>query len=158
MEPGYGRRISVSSVPVDAGLWITTEATASSERDLVTLVHERVETHPRQAPLSALQLESIHAWWRAANYLSVGQIYLLDNPLLREPLRPEHVKPRRAHISMLRRLCRQFSFPGGIPSHVAPETPDRSTRAASSGTRCYTRELGDDPPDVRDWTWPAGGG
>ncbi len=133
-------------------------------------------------PLSAQELDALNAWWRAANYLSVGQIYLLDNPLLREPLRPEHIKPRllghwgttpglnfiyahmnraiRArgisaiyvtgpghggpglvasayldgtysevypHISRdhegLRRLFRQFSFPGGIPSHVAPETP-----------------------------------
>ena len=40
------------------------------------------------------EVQAIDAWWRAANYLSVGQIYLLDNPLLREPLRPEHVKPR----------------------------------------------------------------
>jgi len=127
-------------------------------------------------------LELIDAYWRAANYLAVGQIYLLANPLLREPLRPEHVKPRllghwgttpglnflyvhlnRAirerdldaifvagpghggpavvaqsylegtytelypHIGAdeegLRRLFRQFSFPGGIPSHAAPETP-----------------------------------
>ena len=45
-------------------------------------------------PLDPDELGRIHAWWRAANYLSVGQIYLLDNPLLREPLRPEHVKPR----------------------------------------------------------------
>src|ERR1700727_3480966 len=124
----------------------------------------------------------IHAYWRAANYLSVGQIYLLDNPLLREPLAPEDIKPRLlghwgttpglnliyAHMNPhirrrdldviyvtgpghggpglvantylegtysevyphigrdeegLRRLFRQFSFPGGIPSHVAPETP-----------------------------------
>src|SRR4051794_38865986 len=44
------------------------------------------------------ELQRIDAWWRAANYLSVGQIYLLDNPLLREPLQPEHVKPRlRGH-------------------------------------------------------------
>src|SRR6185312_12585642 len=49
---------------------------------------------PHQGPLSPDELETIHAWWRAANYLSVGQIYLLDNPLLREPLAPEHVKPR----------------------------------------------------------------
>ena len=128
------------------------------------------------------ELERMHAYWRAANYLSVGQIYLLDNPLLREPLRLEHVKPRLlghfgttpglnlvyAHMNRairerdlsvifvagpghggpgvvantylegtysetypeisrdtdgLRRLFRQFSFPGGIPSHVAPETP-----------------------------------
>src|SRR5690242_9434326 len=45
-------------------------------------------------PLAVEQLAQIDAWWRAANYLSVGQIYLLANPLLREPLRPEHVKPR----------------------------------------------------------------
>jgi xylulose-5-phosphate/fructose-6-phosphate phosphoketolase len=133
-------------------------------------------------PLSAAELARIDAYWRAANYLSVGQIYLLDNPLLREPLRPEHVKPRLlghwgttpglnfiyAHANRvirswdlsaiyiigpghggpatvanaylegtygevypsvtgdlegLRKLLRQFSFPGGIPSHVAPETP-----------------------------------
>jgi len=128
------------------------------------------------------QIRLIDAYWRAANYLSVGQIYLLDNPLLREPLLPEHVKPRllghwgttpglnflyvhlnRAikerdldaiyitgpghggpavvaqsylegtytelypHVTRdlagLRTLFRQFSFPGGIPSHAAPETP-----------------------------------
>ena len=133
-------------------------------------------------PLSREDLRRLDAYWRAANYLSVGQIYLLDNPLLREPLRIEHVKPRLlghwgttpglnfvyAHMNRvirerdlnalyvagpghggpgivanvylegtysevyphigrdeegLRRLFRQFSFPGGIPSHVAPETP-----------------------------------
>ena len=133
-------------------------------------------------PLSDQELCRLHAYWRAANYLSVGQIYLLDNPLLREPLRPEHIKPRLMghwgttpglnfvyvhlnrlirergidaiyvtgpghggpglvantylegtysevypHIARdeegLRRLFRQFSFPGGIPSHVAPQTP-----------------------------------
>lgn len=127
-------------------------------------------------------LDRIDKWWRAANYLSVGQIYLLDNPLLREPLTRDHVKPRLlghwgttpglnflyAHLNRaiaersqstiyvtgpghggpglvasayldgtysetysditedeegLRRLFKQFSFPGGIPSHVAPETP-----------------------------------
>jgi len=132
--------------------------------------------------LSEQERRLIDAYWRAANYLSVGQIYLLDNPLLREPLRPEHVKPRLlghfgttpglnlvyAHLNRairtrdlsaiyitgpghggpglvanaylegtygevyssigsdedgLRKLFRQFSFPGGIPSHVAPETP-----------------------------------
>jgi xylulose-5-phosphate/fructose-6-phosphate phosphoketolase len=131
---------------------------------------------------SEQDLELIDAYWRAANYLSVGQIYLLDNPLLREPLRADHVKPRLlghwgttpglnllyAHMNRvirerdlsalyvtgpghggpglvanaylegtysevyssigqdedgLRALFRQFSFPGGIPSHVAPETP-----------------------------------
>jgi xylulose-5-phosphate/fructose-6-phosphate phosphoketolase len=133
-------------------------------------------------PLAAEELERLDAFWRAANYLSVGQIYLLDNPLLREPLRLEHIKPRLlghwgttpglnfiyAHLNRviaqrdlstiyvagpghggpglvastwlegsysevypnisrdeegMRRLFRQFSFPGGIPSHVAPETP-----------------------------------
>jgi xylulose-5-phosphate/fructose-6-phosphate phosphoketolase len=132
--------------------------------------------------LATAELALIDAYWRAANYLSVGQIYLLDNPLLKQPLEAEHVKPRllghfgttpglnfiyahlnraiRArdlsaiyitgpghggpglvanaylegtysqlypHISEdergLRALFRQFSFPGGIPSHVAPETP-----------------------------------
>ena len=128
------------------------------------------------------ELEAIDAWWRAANYLAVGQIYLMANPLLRESLRPEHVKPRLlghwgttpglnfcyVHLNRvirardldmiyvigpghggpatvanawlegtwsevypevsldeagMARLFRQFSFPGGIPSHVAPETP-----------------------------------
>ena len=136
----------------------------------------------RIVPLSEDELRLIDAYWRAANYLSVGQIYLLDNPLLREPLRPEHVKPRLlghfgttpglnlvyAHLNRairardlsaiyvtgpghggpglvanaylegtygevysaiggdeegMRQLFRQFSYPGGIPSHVAPETP-----------------------------------
>ncbi|MBV9457365.1 MAG: phosphoketolase family protein [Bradyrhizobium sp.] len=129
-----------------------------------------------------IDLATLDRYWRAANYLSVGQIYLLDNPLLREPLRPEHIKPRLlghwgttpglnfiyAHLNRairmrdldmiyvcgpghggpgmvantylegsyseiypdisrdvggLRKLFRQFSFPGGIPSHAAPETP-----------------------------------
>jgi xylulose-5-phosphate/fructose-6-phosphate phosphoketolase len=133
-------------------------------------------------PLSPDMLQKLDAWWRAANYLSVGQIYLRDNPLLREPLTLEHVKSRllghwgttpglnfiyvhmnrliKAHdlnviyitgpghggpglvantwlegtysefyhhvpqtTEGMRRLFRQFSFPGGIPSHVAPETP-----------------------------------
>src|SRR6266496_1961911 len=141
-----------------------------------------VEARVANAPLAAEELRLLDAWWRAANYLSVGQIYLLDNPLLREPLRREHVKPRLlghfgttpgltllyAHLNRtirardlsaifitgpghggpglvasaylegtyseiyshigrdedgLRALFRQFSFPGGIPSHVAPETP-----------------------------------
>src|SRR3712207_5669723 len=133
-------------------------------------------------PLDRATLKRIDRWWRAANYLSVGQIYLMDNPLLRRPLQPEDVKPRLlghwgttpglnfvyAHLNRLiterelsmmyvigpghggpglvasaylegtysevypeigldedglRRLFVQFSFPGGIPSHVAPETP-----------------------------------
>ncbi|MDP9730971.1 UNVERIFIED_ORG: xylulose-5-phosphate/fructose-6-phosphate phosphoketolase [Rhizobium sp. SORGH_AS260] len=128
------------------------------------------------------ELSLIDRYWRAANYLSVGQIYLMDNPLLREPLKPEHIKPRLlghwgttpglnfiyAHLNRiikardldilyicgpghggpgmvantylegtysevypdvpesaegLRKLFKQFSFPGGIPSHAAPETP-----------------------------------
>ncbi|WP_460849039.1 phosphoketolase family protein, partial [Phytohabitans suffuscus] len=139
----------------------------------------RLET---AAPLSDVELARLDAYWRAANYLTVGQIYLLDNPLLREPLRPEHIKPRLlghwgtspglnllyTHLNRtiktrdlntiyitgpghggpaivantwlegtyselypsisrdeagMARLFRQFSFPGGIPSHVAPEVP-----------------------------------
>jgi len=134
------------------------------------------------APLTENLLSRIDAYWRAANYLSVGQIYLLDNPLLREPLQPKHIKARLlghwgttpgqnfiyAHLNRvikdydldaiyiagpghggpalvanvylegtyteiyphitrdvdgLQKLFKQFSFPGGIPSHVAPETP-----------------------------------
>jgi len=134
------------------------------------------------APLTQEELALIDAYWRAANYLSVGQIYLYDNPLLREPLAAHHIKPRLlghwgttpglnliyAHLNRcirqrdldmiyvtgpghggpglvantylegtysehypnisqdaegMRRLFKQFSFPGGIPSHVAPETP-----------------------------------
>ncbi|MGU3652539.1 phosphoketolase family protein [Mycolicibacterium sp. A43C] len=134
------------------------------------------------ASLTEDEVTALDAYWRAANYLSVGQIYLLDNPLLREDLVPEHVKPRLlghwgttpglnllyAHLNRvirqrdanviyitgpghggpglvanaylegtysevytgigedvggLRKLFRQFSFPGGIPSHVAAETP-----------------------------------
>ncbi|MFG3679980.1 phosphoketolase [Micromonospora chalcea] len=134
------------------------------------------------SPLTEDELRRLDAYWRAANYLTVGQIYLLDNPLLREPLRPEHVKPRLlghwgtspglnllyTHLNRvivdrdlsaifvtgpghggpalvantwlegtyselyhhiprdetgMQRLFRQFSFPGGIPSHVAPEVP-----------------------------------
>src|SRR6478752_4110458 len=139
-------------------------------------------TNQRQSPAASSDLGLVDRYWRAANYLSVGQIYLLDNPLLREPLRPEHIKPRLlghwgttpglnfiyAHLNRviraldlnviyvcgpghggpgmvantylegsyselypdiardtegLRKLFRQFSFPGGIPSHAAPETP-----------------------------------
>ncbi len=135
-----------------------------------------------EGPLSPEELRLINAYWRAANYLSVGQIYLLDNPLLKRPLEPKDVKPRLlghwgttpglnliyAHMNReikardldciyiigpghggpglvantylegsytkfypsitqdedgIRKLFRQFSFPGGIPSHVAPETP-----------------------------------
>jgi xylulose-5-phosphate/fructose-6-phosphate phosphoketolase len=139
-------------------------------------------TLPEQGPLAKDELDLLDAWWRAANYLSVGQIYLMGNPLLAEPLRPEHVKPRLlghwgttpgqnliyAHLNRvinrddlnviylsgpghggpgvvantylegtyselypritrdaagLAALFKQFSFPGGIPSHAAPETP-----------------------------------
>jgi xylulose-5-phosphate/fructose-6-phosphate phosphoketolase len=134
------------------------------------------------SPLSADRLDRVDSWWRAANYLSVGQIYLLDNPLLKQPLEPDHIKPRLlghwgttpglnfvyahlnrviverdlhavyvcgpghggpgmvanawldgtyselfAHVSQdaagMHELFRQFSFPGGVPSHAAPETP-----------------------------------
>jgi xylulose-5-phosphate/fructose-6-phosphate phosphoketolase len=133
-------------------------------------------------PLAPEELRKVHAYWRAANFLSAGQIYLYANPLLREPLQLKHIKPRLlghwgttpglnfvyVHLNRLikkhdlnvlyiagpghggpglvantylegtysevyphipqnedglQRLFKQFSFPGGIPSHVAPETP-----------------------------------
>ena len=136
----------------------------------------------KKGPLTPDQLEKMDAWWRAANYLSAGQLYLLDNPLLREPLKPEHIKRtivghwgtvpgqnfiythlnraiKKYDLNMIyisgpghggnamvaqdwldgtysevypnvsqdeegmKRLFKQFSFPGGIASHVAPETP-----------------------------------
>jgi xylulose-5-phosphate/fructose-6-phosphate phosphoketolase len=141
-----------------------------------------VATSTWQQPLTIDELQKIQAYWDAANYLSVGQIYLLDNPLLREPLKIEHIKPRLlghwgttpglnfiyAHLNRtikaqdlnmiyiagpghggpgmvantylegtysefypnisqnaegIKALFKQFSFPGGIPSHAAPETP-----------------------------------
>ncbi|BAU15760.1 phosphoketolase (plasmid) [Leptolyngbya sp. NIES-3755] len=141
-----------------------------------------VTTPTAPKTLTADELRKIHAYWRAANYLSVGQIYLLDNPLLREPLKLEHIKPRLlghwgttpglnfiyAHLNRvikaqdlnviyvagpghggpgivantylegtysevypnipqdvegMKQLFKQFSFPGGIPSHASPETP-----------------------------------
>ena len=140
-------------------------------------------THsPAPDTLNSEELALIHAWWRAANYLAAGQIFLMDNPLLKQPLLPEHIKPRRlghwgttpglnllyAHMNRIikrddinaifitgpghggpalvastwmegsyselypdisadeagmKKLFKQFSFPGGIPSHCAPETP-----------------------------------
>src|SRR5919198_6561301 len=137
---------------------------------------------PKTKALSPELLHNIDAWWRAANYLSVGQIYLLDNPLLKKPLKLKHIKPRLlghwgttpglnfiyVHLNRvikqydlnmiyvcgpghggpgmvanaylegtysevypdvsqdeagMKRLFTQFSFPGGIPSHHAPEIP-----------------------------------
>jgi len=154
--------------PIAAGQFAAAEARAAWRRG--------------SGVLEEATLRRIEKWWRAANYLSVGQIYLLDNPLLRRPLSRDDVKPRLlghwgttpglnflyAHLNRavaereqstiyitgpghggpglvasayldgtysevysditndeegLRRLFRQFSFPGGIPSHVAPETP-----------------------------------
>ena len=140
------------------------------------------QTKPTKNPLSLDLLRKMNAYWRAANYLSVGQIYLFDNPLLKKPLTLEHIKPRLmghwgttpglnfiyVHLNRIiqkfdlnminitgpghgapgiiantylegtyselysnisqdeqgmKKLFTQFSFPGGIPSHVAPETP-----------------------------------
>lgn len=141
-----------------------------------------LSVRPSTPPLSDVQAQRMNAWWRAANYLSVGQIYLLDNPLLNETLQISHVKPRLlghwgttpglnfiyTHLNRvikdrdldmlfvagpghggpgvlantwlegvysetysnvpqntegMARLFRQFSFPGGVPSHVSPQTP-----------------------------------
>ncbi|MCU1527135.1 MAG: phosphoketolase [Frondihabitans sp.] len=155
---------------------------------MTLLRNDDTRTHATSWPSRATHvpgaemLDKLNTWWRTANYLSLGQIYLLDNPLLREPLLREHIKPRLlghwgttpglnfiyAHLNRViqerdlntiyvtgpghggpgmvanayldgtysevyddidqttdgvRKLFRQFSFPGGIPSHVAPETP-----------------------------------
>ena len=157
-------------------------------------------TTARPYRITDRELRLIDAWWRAANYLSVGQIYLLDNPLLREPLQARarqaaaarplghdaraepHLRPHqprrssardldaiyiigpgprrpgdrrqrlpRGHVHArstrrsprdedgMRRLFRQFSFPGGIPSHVAPETPGLDPRGRRAGLRALAR-------------------
>jgi xylulose-5-phosphate/fructose-6-phosphate phosphoketolase len=158
--------------------------------------------------LSRDELSAMDAYWRAANYLSVGQIYLLDNPQLRQPLTPEHVKPRLlghwgttpglnfiyVHLNRvirkydldmiyvcgpghggpgmvantylegtyselypnvsqdaegMRRLFRQFSFPGGIPSHASPETPGSINEGGELGyslAHAYGAAL--DTPDL----------
>ena len=162
-----------------------------SEKKLIKEVREGLEenivaktkmTNVKDKPLSQELLQKMNAYWRAANYLSVGQIYLFENPLLKKPLKLEHIKPRLlghfgttpglnfiyVHLNRiikkyglnmiyvigpghgapgivantylegtysevypnitqdeegLKKLFTQFSFPGGIPSHVAPETP-----------------------------------
>src|SRR5450631_1912208 len=153
--------------------------------DLEHLMQATISTEPATTssnPLSAEELRKINAYWRAANYLSVGQIYLYDNPLLKKPLTIDHIKPRLlghwgttpglnfiyVHLNRvikqydlntiyitgpghggpglvantylegtyselypnitededgMKKLFKQFSFPGGIPSHVAAETP-----------------------------------
>ncbi len=172
-------------------------------------MNEAIHSHSVQDnPLSADELNRIDAYWRAANYLSVGQIYLLDNPLLREPLTLEHIKPRLlghwgttpglnfiyAHMNRLiklhdlnaiyiagpghggpavvantylegtyseyypnvsqdiegmQRLFKQFSFPGGIPSHAAPETPGSINEGGELGY-CLSHAYGAafDNPDL----------
>ena len=146
------------------------------------MTRSSTESSAATQPLSLEELRKMNAYWRAANYLSVGQIYIYANPLLREPLKLEHIKPRLlghwgttpglnfvyVHLNRIikmynlnviyicgpghggpgmvantylegtyseiytaiqqneqgmQRLFKQFSFPGGIPSHVAPETP-----------------------------------
>src|SRR3990170_9948 len=159
-------------------------------------------------PLSPETLRRMNAYWRAANYLSVGQIYLFDNPLLKKPLKLEHVKPRLlghwgttpglnflyVHLNRvinkydldmiyltgpghggpglvantylegtyselypdvsrdargMKRLFTQFSFPGGIPSHVAPETPGSINEGGELGY-CLAHAYGAafDNPDL----------
>lgn len=161
-----------------------------------------------QGPLSPETLNRINAYWQAANYLSVGQIYLYDNPLLKNPLKPEHVKPRLlghwgttpglnfiyVHLNRviqqkdlnmiyiigpghggpaivanaylegtysevyhdiplnedgIKRLFTEFSFPGGIPSHVAPEIPGSIHEGGELGY-CLSHAFGAafDNPDL----------
>ena len=153
------------------------------------------------------ELSVVDAYWRAANYLSAGQIYLLDNPLLAEPLAPEHIKPRLlghwgttpglnfvyAHLNRviraqdlnvlfvtgpghggpallantwlegsyrdmyptvqrdargMARLFRQFSFPGGVPSHVAPEVPGSIHEGGELGYSRLVIDVIDRVPDL----------
>jgi xylulose-5-phosphate/fructose-6-phosphate phosphoketolase len=168
---------------VRPGLYKPPKASEKEITMAATTTLSKKETASKSgSTLTKSEAALINAYWRAANYLSVGQIYLFDNPLLREPLKEEHVKPRLlghwgttpglnfiyVHLNRLikkldldviyitgpghggpglvantylegtysevypgisqdaegmKRLFTQFSFPGGIPSHVAPETP-----------------------------------
>ena len=177
-------------------------------------------------PLSDEFLRKIHAYWRAANYLSVGQIYLYENPLLREPLTLKHIKPRLlghwgttpglnfiyVHLNRvikeydldmiyicgpghggpgmvantylegtyselypnvsqdgegMKQLFKQFSFPGGIPSHAAPETPGSINEGGELGySLAHTYGAAFDNPELivacvvggRSGNRPAGSG
>jgi xylulose-5-phosphate/fructose-6-phosphate phosphoketolase len=171
-------------------------------------MNEESGTTAAAKPVSSAQLQLMNAWWRAANYLSVGQIYLLDNPLLDQPLERAHIKPRLlghwgttpglnfiyVHLNHvikarnldviyicgpghggpgmvantwlegtyseiypnipqnkdgMRRLFKQFSFPGGIPSHAAPETPGSINEGGELGyslSHAYGAAL--DNPDL----------
>src|SRR6266702_3338073 len=170
-EPQHSKRLASPACMMRGGAMMARQTSTTTTPDLT-----------RTRPLTDHELRLINAYWRAANYLSVGQIYLLDNPLLKKPLGLEDLKPRLlghwgttpglnliyAHASHvikqrdldaiyimgpghggpagvanaylegtyserypdvtmdeagLRKLFRQFSFPGGIPSHNAPETP-----------------------------------
>ena len=182
---------------------------------LTQLTNGRSAPSTANGPLDAALLRKIDAWWRAANYLSVGQIYLYDNPLLKEPLKMEHVKPRLlghwgttpglnfiyVHLNRvikerdlnmiyiigpghggpgivantylegtyseiypnisqdeegMKRLFKQFSFPGGIPSHVAPETPGSIHEGGELGyalSHAYGAAF--DNPDLIVAAWSA---
>lgn len=99
--------------------------------------------------MSKQDLELIDAYWRAANYLSVGEIYLLDNPLLREPLRAEHIKPR---------LLGQWGTTPGLHllyAHMNHATLRHQMVDARLAARAYTREHGEDDPAIGNWGWPS---
>src|ERR1700721_1420276 len=178
----YLRQRFFCAVPCSHLTGVCVQLPAPCQRKRTMQVSAQDAPHDPPSDQTAKELALLDRYWRAANYLSVGQIYLLDNPLLREPLRPEHIKPRLlghwgttpglnfvyAHLNRLikkldldmiyvtgpghrrtglvgntylegtysevypgisqdvegmKRLFTQFSFPGGIPSHVAPETP-----------------------------------
>src|SRR6266545_361089 len=165
-----------------AGRTVAPLSVAQTAQRPVPAKFKRARREKVRGVLSPELLRKIDACWRAANYLSVGQIYLYDNPLLKKPLKPSHIKPRLlghwgttpglnfiySHLNRvikeqdlnmifitgpghggpglvanawlegtysevypniaqdadgMKRLFKQFSFPGGIPSHVAPETP-----------------------------------
>jgi xylulose-5-phosphate/fructose-6-phosphate phosphoketolase len=77
------------SEPIDS-----THATDEKQRSLKMTSTSLDASLTSEGPLSAIELNKMHAYWRASNYLSVGQIYLFDNPLLKQPLERKHIKPR----------------------------------------------------------------
>jgi phosphoketolase len=126
------------------------------------------------SPLSREELRKLNAYWRAANYLSVGQIYLYTNPLLRKPLKLEHIKPRLpgpwgttpglnfiyVHFN---RLIKKYLD----RYHLAGDVVDRVPRLQRVGAhfkqwlrnrlvehKQYIRDHGEDMAEIRDWRWP----
>jgi phosphoketolase len=127
----------------------------------VQLTSVDVTKHAAKGPLSAEELRRLDAYWRASNYLSVGQIYLLDNPLLKEPQKREHIKPR---------LLGHWGTSPGLNDldrfHLVEDVIDRLPQLGACAAyfkqaihdkliehKEYIARFGDDMPEISGWRW-----